>query len=132
MRSAWSQALAWGTIRASANSRNAVRSCCCSGVSSINRQVSIRTVLCAGGLSLYQLRHVINALEFLELEVLIGNGDLEIFFQEQHKLHGKQRVDKPGRENLVVIGNRPAVDVPPQKSPQFFFRLLHEFLSLQD
>src|SRR6478609_11585132 len=84
------------------------------------------------GLSLYQLCHGVNTLKILQFQVFIANGNLEVLFQEQYELHGKHGTDEARRKNLVLIGNRPASYMSRQERPQFLFRLLHEFPSLQD
>jgi hypothetical protein len=84
------------------------------------------------GFSLYQFRHGVYALKIFQLEILIGNGNPEVLFEEQYELHSKHGVDEPGGKDLIIIGNRASADVPPQESPEFFFRLLHEISFLQD
>jgi hypothetical protein len=77
------------------------------------------------GLSFDQFRHRVDRLKVLELEVLIANGNLEVLLQKQDELHGKHGVDKTGGKDPFIVANNAAADMPPQKSPEFFFCLLH-------
>ena len=52
----------------------------------------------------------VDRLEIRNIEIVHGYFDLKVFFQEGHQLDGKERVDDPALEEIVVVGQIREVD----------------------
>jgi hypothetical protein len=59
---------------------------------------------CPYGLfSLYQSRDGVDGAKILDIQIFVGDGNAQFFFDEEDQLHGEERIHEAQGEKILVI-----------------------------